>query len=187
MNVQLPVHLDKQAFLAWLQRREERYELVDGRVVMMVGASLDHARIVGNLYVALRRQLEPSWEVVAEFGLDSGPKTLRYPDIVVHQAGRDGASYTTAEPILLAEVLSPSSEALDLGDKAAEYLRLPTLQAYLVLAQNEPKAWLWQRIDSVFVPGPSVIAGIEQSIKIGAPALDLPLAEIYQTISFDQS
>jgi hypothetical protein len=42
MNVQLPVHLDKPAFLAWAEGRKGRYELVGGRVVMMTG---DRARI----------------------------------------------------------------------------------------------------------------------------------------------
>ena len=46
MNVQLPVHMDKTAFLAWVQGREERYELVGGRVVMMTGASRTHGILV---------------------------------------------------------------------------------------------------------------------------------------------
>jgi hypothetical protein len=58
MNVQLPVHLNKRAFLDWVQGREERYELVRGRVVMMVGASRAHGRIVTNLIVALDHQLD---------------------------------------------------------------------------------------------------------------------------------
>jgi Uma2 family endonuclease len=187
MNVHLPAQFDKEAFLAWANKHEERYELVDGRVVMMTGASLDHGRIVGNLYFSVRSRLESRWEVVADFGLDAGPRTLRYPDILVHRAGREGTNFTTNEPVFLAEVLSPSSEALDLGDKAAEYLRLPSLQAYLVLAQSEAKAWLWQRSDSTFAPGPTVIAGIEQSIKIAALSVDLPLSEIYHTIVFNQN
>lgn len=182
MNVQLPVRLDKEAFLSWAQEHEERYELVDGRVVMMAGASLNHGRVVSNLHFALRRQLSPGWEVVLDFGLDSGPATLRCPDILVHQRGRDGTTFTTSEPVMLTEVLSPSSEALDLGDKASEYLQLPSLHAYLVLAQNEAKAWLWQRRDSAFVPGPTVIAGIDRSIAIDALAIDLSLAEIYRDV-----
>jgi Uma2 family endonuclease len=183
MNVQIPGYMDKAAFLAWVQGREERYELENGRVVMMVGASLNHGRIVGNVYFALRRQLDPQWEVIAEFGLDSSPRTLRYPDILVHRAGGDGSRLATSEPALLAEVLSPSSETLDLGDKAAEYLHLPSLQAYLVLAQNEAKAWVWQREPTAFQPGPTVISGVEQSVAIKALAVDIPFSEIYRNVS----
>ena len=54
MNVQLPVHMDKAAFLAWVQGLEGRYELANGRVVMMVGASRAHALIVRNLLALLQ-------------------------------------------------------------------------------------------------------------------------------------
>ncbi len=182
MNVQVPRNMDKAEFLAWVQGREERYELANGRIMMMVGASLSHGRIVGNLYFTLRRQLDPRWEVVADFGLDLAPRTLRYPDILVHSAGQDGASFTTNEPVFLAEVLSPSSEALDLGDKAAEYLHLPSLQAYLVLAQNEAKVWIWQRDGSQFPPGPTVIAGDAETVRIGSLAAELPLSVIYKGV-----
>jgi Uma2 family endonuclease len=149
MNVQLPIYLDKPAFLSWVQGREERYELANGRVVMMVGASRNHGLMVLNIAVPLRNQLDPR-TVIADFGLDAGPRTLRYPDVMVDRAGGD---YTTNDPELLIEVLSPSSEALDRGDKAAEYLRLPNLTAYIVFAQREAKAWVWLRKDGGFSSG----------------------------------
>ena len=118
MNVQLPAHMDKSAFLAWVQGREERYELVEGRVIMMVGASRAHGLIVRNLLVLLNRVLDPQrWMVIADFGLDAGPQTLRYPDIMVDGADGDGADYTATAPALLAEVLSPSTASFDLRDK----------------------------------------------------------------------
>src|SRR2546430_11241182 len=81
MNVQLPVHMDKAAFLAWVQGLEGRYELANGRVVMMVGASRAHALIVRNLLALLQGQLDSQlWTVLADFGIDAGPETLRYPD-----------------------------------------------------------------------------------------------------------
>jgi Uma2 family endonuclease len=59
---------------------------------------------------------------------------LRYRDIVVDHAGRPGKSYTAGAPVFLAEVLSPSTAEIDLGDKAAEYLRVPSLHAYMAVA-----------------------------------------------------
>jgi Uma2 family endonuclease len=185
MNVQLPVHLDKPTFLSWVQGREERYELVGGRVVMMPGVSRDHGMIVGNLYVELRRQLDRTkWSVIAEFGLDSGPETLRYPDVVVDRADGPGKDHTAVEPALLAEVLSPSTTAVDLGDKAAEYLQIPSLVAYLVLSQDEPKAWLWLRRDGQFSPGAEIANGIDAILRIPRLGSQLPLAEIYSGIKF---
>jgi Putative restriction endonuclease len=88
-----------------------------GRVVMMPRASRFHGRIVTNLVTALRHRLDRQrWDVIAEFGLDAGPETLRYPDVVVdHPNGADKA-YTTTAPVLLAEVLSPSTAEIDLGE-----------------------------------------------------------------------
>jgi Putative restriction endonuclease len=58
MNVQLPAHIDKPTFLAWVQGREGRYELVQGRVVMVAGASREHGKIVSNLVALLRSQID---------------------------------------------------------------------------------------------------------------------------------
>jgi Uma2 family endonuclease len=180
MNVQLPTHMDKPAFLAWLDRVEERYELVGGRVVMMTRPARGHAIIVVNLVSLLRARLDPGrWTVLTEFGLSAGPKTLRFPDLIVDPAGGANGDLTATAPVLAAEVLSPSTAAIDLGDKAAEYLQLPSLAAYLVFAQDEPKAWVWSRGRDDFPAGPDVIAGADRTIRIASLDLDLPLREIY--------
>jgi Uma2 family endonuclease len=180
MNVQLPLHIDKSAFLTWVQGREGHYELAGGRVVMMVGASRNHGIIVGNLFSLIKAQLDMrAWAVIADFGLDAGPETLRYPDIVVDRAGGSGGDLTATAPALLVEVLSPSTADIDLGDKAAEYLQLPSLSAYLVMAQGEPKAWVWVRGPEGFPATPTVIAGLDKVIHIAALRLVMPLGAIY--------
>jgi Uma2 family endonuclease len=183
MNVVLPAHMDKPAFLAWVQGREGRYELANGRVVMMVGASRAHGLIVSNLIVVLYGQLDPrEWTVIANFGLDAGEKTLRYPDVVVDRAGAAASDYTAAAPALIAEVLSPSTAEIDLGDKAAEYLQLRSLSAYLVFAQNEPKAWAWIRGSGKFPTTPNVITGYDKVIHVPALKLALPLGAVFAGI-----
>jgi Uma2 family endonuclease len=187
MNIQPDLRMDKGAFLSWVQQHEGRCELVGGRVVMMTGASRRHGKIVGNLYVALRRQLDRAlWDVIAEFGLDAGPETLRYPDIVVDRAKADGDAqdYATSTPILLIEVLSPSSVAIDLGDKSTEYLRLPDLQAYIVFSQDEPKAWVWERTNEKFMPGAQIVERINSTVRIAALGVDLMMAEVYSGVRF---
>jgi Uma2 family endonuclease len=180
MNVQLPVLLSKRAFLDWVQGREERYELVRGRVVMIVGASRAHGRIVTNLVVALVRQLNPAlWSVIAEFGIDAGADVLRYPDVVVDRAHGEAADFTATSPVLIAEVLSPSTSAIDLRDKVAEYLELPGLLAYLVFSQDEPKAWIWVRGEAGFSPAPIVLAGRDPVIEVPTLGVSLPLSLIY--------
>jgi Uma2 family endonuclease len=184
MNIQLPGHLDKSAFLAWVQGREGRYELAQGRVVMMVGASRAHGLIVRNLVVILHGQLDPArWTVIPDFGFDGGPETLRYPDVVVDRSGGPTGDYTATAPIFIAEVLSPSTADVDLGDKAAEYLQVSSLSAYLVFAQEQPKVWVWVREKSGFLPGPHVIVGLDKVIRIAALNLSLPLGAVYAGVA----
>ena len=180
MNVQLPVHLDKASFLSWVQGRDERYELAGGRVFMMVGASRAHGQIVRNLLLILHGQLDPQqWTVIGDFGLDTGPESLRYPDVVIDRAGGGAADYVATAPVLVAEVLSPTTGDIDLGDKAAEYLRLPSLLAYLVFAQSDHKVYVWAREAGQFTPAPDVIVGGDKIIRIAALNLVLPLGAVY--------
>jgi Uma2 family endonuclease len=112
-----------------------------------------------------------------------GPKTLRYPDIVVDRAGGRAGDYTATAPVLLVEVLSPSSHGLDLKDKAAEYLRLPSLAAYIVFAQREAKAWVWTRNADGFATEPDTIADDRKIIHIAGLKLTLPLAAVYAGVA----
>jgi Uma2 family endonuclease len=183
MNVQPNLRMDKAAFIAGMQASAARCELVRGRVMMLPGGSLSHALIVSNLVGALRGRLDRrQWAVISEFGLDTRPDTLRYPDIIVDRAGGNSKSYTATAPVLIIEVLSPSTAATDLGDKAAEYLQIATLGAYIVVAQNEPKAWVWTRGSGLFTARPGVIAGTDAIIDVLVLGLALPLAEVYADI-----
>ena len=186
MNVQLPTHMDKAAFLAWVQRREERCELDRGRVVMMTGGSRAHWQITGNLFRALDARVDrDKWSVLPKFGIDLGPATVRYPDIVVDVAGAALQDLTASAPVLIAEVLSPSSERVDLGDKAAEYLQLESLVAYIVVAQDEVKAWAWNRTSGGFSGGPAVLVGASAIIQVPSLGIELPLREIYDRVRLD--
>jgi Uma2 family endonuclease len=184
MNVQPNLRMDKATFLAWLQERDERCELADGHVMMMTGGSRGHGIITRRLAAALEKRLDANrWTVLtSDFGLDLGPDTVRYPDVVVDVAGGLLKDLTATAPVLVAEVLSPSSASYDLGDKAAEYLKLPNLAAYLVLSQDEPKAWAWVRNASGFMPGPDVVKGHDGVLRITALTIEVPLSEIYKGI-----
>ena len=185
MNVQLPVKMDQQAFLGWVQGREERYELDRGRVIMMTGASRAHWQITANLIKALTARLDPDrFAVLPEFSVDLGPYSIRFPDIVVDAAGEASGDLKATAPMLIAEVLSPSSERIDLGDKAAGYLRLPSLLAYLVFAQDEMKAWVWTRGPTDFPASADVLEGEGAVVRIEPLTLDLPFTAVYERVRF---
>jgi Uma2 family endonuclease len=181
MNVQLDLCMEKSEFLAWVQAHEGRYELVEGRVVMMTGGTRGHGTIMRRLANAIERRLDSRrWALwTSGFGADVGPNTIRYPDVVVDLADGRNQDLTATAPLLVAEVFSPSSITHDLRDKAAEYLQLPTLAAYLVFAQDEPKAWVWVRDAPAFPLIPNMIEGRDGIVEIAAIGIKLPLSEIY--------
>jgi Uma2 family endonuclease len=186
MNIQLPLGMDKVAFLDWVQGREERYELDRGRVIMMTGGSRAHWQITANLFKALDARIDPErWAVLPEFGVELQSVSIRFPDIIVDRAGEAPKDLTATAPVLIAEVLSPSSEQVDLGDKSTEYLQLPSLAIYLVFAQDQIKAWVWTRGPAGFPYQPDVLEGEDAVVRIEALGINLLLAEVYARVRMD--
>jgi Uma2 family endonuclease len=186
MNIQLPLGMDKVAFLDWVQGREERYELDRGRVIMMTGGSRAHWQITANLFKALDARIDlQRWAVLPEFGVELQSVSIRFPDIIVDRAGEAPKDLTATAPVLIAEVLSPSSEQVDLGDKSTEYLQLPSLAIYLAFAQDQIKAWVWTRGPAGFPYQPDVLEGEDAVVRIEALGINLPLAEVYARVRMD--
>ncbi|MBC8129515.1 MAG: Uma2 family endonuclease, partial [Rhizobiaceae bacterium] len=151
-------------FLRWNEGREGKREFVDGRVTeMMVGVSMAHWKLCTRLSRLIGDRLD---DLVHAYGTaDFGVRTLagiRYPDFLVTGADGDGRDLATDRPILLAEVLSPSSMAVDFGPKAVEYIAIPSLRHYLVLSQDEPRVWLWDRGEGGFAE-PAMIDGADRT------------------------
>ena len=137
MNVQLPLRMDKPAFLHWVQGRGERYELDRGRVMMMTGGSRAHWQITFNLAKALDARLDPNkWAVLPEFGVDLEPESVRFPDVTVDIAGETGKDLTATGPVLIAEILSPGSERVDLGDKPGGVYKAPSATDSLAVTRK---------------------------------------------------
>jgi Uma2 family endonuclease len=111
-------------------------------------------------------------------------RTLTLPAALVPaRFGGHSRDLTATAPSLVAEVLSPSSVSNDLRDKAVDYLRLPSLSAYLVLAQDEAKAWAWVRSATGFASSPSELVGHDAIIEITSLGINPPLSEIYFDIA----
>ena len=171
-------------FLRWAAGREGRFEFARGRIMMMVGASRNHANLSAGWLTALAARLDPAqWSVSsAELAVRIGD-AVRYPDVLVEPAGGDGAALYTDQPALIVEVLSPSSLALDFTTKAREYTSLPSLRLYVVASADEPRLWLWRRgADGAFPLDPEEIAGADAVLAIPEFAADLPLAETYRGV-----
>lgn len=179
--------MGKAEFFAWLQTREGgRYELKDGEIVVHAGSTLRHAGLSARFLASIARQLDlVKWlAVMADFAVEIGDD-IRNPDVLVAQPSSDPSALSTNAPVLIIEVLSPSSVARDMIDKFTEYASLPTLQTYIVASQDQAIVWIWQRdgITGAFPARATEMAGQDRVIEIPALGVTLPLAEIYRGIT----
>jgi Uma2 family endonuclease len=185
MNAPLGLKLDKRGFLQWVQKQERRFELKDGEVIMHPGVSRDHYKLVGRFVVAFSNRLDPDvWNVgPTDFAVEIGPD-IRYPDVLIERVHADRKALSTQDPVVLVEVLSPSSVGTDMVEKLAEYTSLHSLEAYIVASQDEPICWVWQRggDDRSYPSKPEEIAGRDQGIEIAALQISLPMSEIFRGI-----
>jgi Uma2 family endonuclease len=136
-----------EEFLAWDDGTDRRYELVDGQIVAMAPPSEAHAAIVVNLGAELRSRLKPPCRVLAEAGvrLPDQPDTYYQADLVVTCAPLDRARHHVEDPVLIIEVLSPSTEVHDRGRKVEDYSRLPSAKEILLVSSEERRVRSWRR------------------------------------------
>ena len=172
-------------FFAWLQRRDTRHELVDGAPRAMVGASQRHDRIVMNLLLALGTRLRgsPCRTGTSDTAVRIPNRNIRYPDAVVDCGRFDEAAMTASEPTLVAEVFSPSTALFDQTEKLEEYRSVPGLRHILMIDPDQPRLRLHTRgADGQWGSEPH--AGLASEVPIPVLGLALPLAELYEGLSF---
>lgn len=127
-------------FLAFDDGTDIRYELFDGHIVAMAPASDVHGALVARLAVRIGGSLRPPCEVVIEAGIVPPERADSWyeADLAVTCTGLTGQQFV-AEPILIAEVLSPSTAATDRDRKLPDYRMIPSLQDILVVSSSEPR------------------------------------------------
>jgi Uma2 family endonuclease len=126
-------------FLAWEKQQPDRHEFYDGEVFAMVGAPYRHHLVIQNLLVHLRTHLKGSACIVvtetmkAQVAKGKGEGIL-YPDLMVTcgkplAAGDD----IVTDPVLVVEVLSPSTKGYDQRQKFALYRSNPSVREYALI------------------------------------------------------
>ncbi len=167
---------------------EERFEYFNGDVFAMGGGSPNHARISLNVCSALSRQLrDRNCEAFSSEMRVKVPAAFpyRYPDasVVCGEPVFEEilGQIMLVNPILIAEVLSPSTAAYDLGDKFTAYQSIDSFVEYLLISQDRPHViqhirqieggWLRLEFD-----------GTEAEVPIESLGISLSLREIYERV-----
>ncbi|WP_347278853.1 Uma2 family endonuclease [Plasticicumulans sp.] len=174
------------AFLDWEATQPERHEYVRGEVFAMTGASLNHNRVALNLHGLLRAHLRGSpCEVFAsdvQVRVDAADAVF-YPDLVITCSADDRQQQRTLrEPVLIVEVLSPSTAGYDLGAKFAHYRRLASLQEYVTIDPDAPLVQVFRRS-----PDGWTLHAAEAGDTVGFASIDLcvPIAAVYEDVRFE--
>jgi len=184
-----PTHrISAEEYLAMEDMAEGRSEFINGNVVAMSGNTIPHIRILRNLVVQLDGQLRGKpceiffneLRVKVELTGD-----YFYPDLVGVCGGPSFdalSNITLTNPTVLIEILSPSTEAYDRGQKFLHYQQIPTLKEYCLVSQDAPRIELYTRGENSAWTYISV-AGLDHSIRFESIDCSVALADIYRDVN----
>ena len=160
-----------------------KYEYINGQVYAMAGASRNHNRVAGNLFLNLGLHLKNSDCEVFQSDMKVGIKTLNeerfyYPDIQV-TCEDEMDKYYNRFPCLIIEVLSDSTARTDRTEKLAAYTSIPSVKEYVLCSQDAPAIEVyrrrneWQRAQ--YQGG--------ETLLLESISLELNVAELYAFLS----
>jgi Uma2 family endonuclease len=181
MTVLTESRMTVDEFLIWAQERPGRYELFRGEVFPMSPETTGHVKIKGavyrTLYAAVRQSGCPCHVLSDGATVRVDSMTAYEPDALVY-CGLERAlsDVEVPDPLILVEVLSPSTRQIDASVKLGGYFRLPSVAHYLIVDPVEPMIVHHSR-----KPGEDIVTRVvtEGAIRLEPPGIEIVLAEIY--------
>ncbi len=190
----VPQQMTPQDYLDWEAQQPIKYEYINGHVVGMTGGTIPHNDLALNLAVALKQHLRgKSCKVQiadAKVGVsEQGP--FFYPDVMVSCDPRDQrARQVIYHPCLIIEVLSPSTEAFDRGQKFRHYRRIDALKEYVLIDSEQVAVECYRLNDqgiwefAAYPPDETTPDQATQEIHLTSIDLYCSLELIYENVNF---
>lgn len=171
-------------YLAWEQQQAQRHEFVRGEVFAMAGGTDLHNEAAGNLYMMLRQHLRGSpcrvYMADVKVRVETADCSF-YPDVLVTCAENDRADrYVKRSPLLVIEVLSPTTAAFDLGEKFSAYRQLDSLQEYVLVDPERVRVQIYRRLDGQWIVDS---AGPGERLRLESIDLECPVETVYEDLS----
>lgn len=175
-------HVTPTEYLEGELTAEVKQEYVDGEVYEMVGASRAHISIVGNLHVALRQLIKrPCQLFFADLKVRvAAANAYFYPDLVVTCEPGAADPYVTEEPLIVVEVLCPSTEKLDRREKLRLYKLVPSIHEIVLVSQEERLVEVYRRdgdewvVETAQDQGAVELSSLKAALTLGQIYADLP-------------
>ena len=184
-------YLTPQEYLTWERKQPFKNEYHNGQIVAMSGASRWHNRITVDLTVQLSNQLmESECEVFAgEMRVRTSPTvSYLYPDVIVvcgEPRFEDDTFDTLLNPIIVIEVLSPSTAAYDRGEKFESYKQLASLQEYILISQDRVRVESYCRQGTRWLH--NTFQHLEDVLPLASIECEVPLRAIYRRVTRNAS
>ena len=183
MSVAPPSRMTATEFIEWASTRPERdhFELIVGEVVAMApersGHALTKARVWRALDDAVRSAGLPCVAYPDGMAVEIDERTVYEPDALV-RCGQplDDDVLRILDPIIVVEVLSPSSESRDAGAKLADYARVPSIRHYLIVDANSRVIVHHHVEDEAAIHTSIVRSG---ALTLDPPGIDIPIEAIF--------
>lgn len=175
-------YLSLDDYLEGEREVDVRSEYVDGQVYAMVGSSELHNTVATSLCNAIERTLPDNcrvWQSDMKVRVDLGNRHfVYYPDIMAACGENRGDPYVRDNPILIVEVLSPSTKRADLKEKFDNYIQIPSLQEYVVVSQDTPHPRIFRRRNGWQPEG--FYAG--ERFRLESVGLEMAVEEVYRRV-----
>jgi Uma2 family endonuclease len=181
-------YLTPEEYLALERKATIKSEYINGQIYAMSGASREHNLITMNISNRLYIQfIERDCEVyTSDMRVKVSPTgAYTYPDVaVVCDAPRfeDTSFDSLLNPTVLVEVLSPSTEAYDRGEKFAHYRQLDSLQEYVLVSQNCVRVEHYLRQGEQWLL--TELSALDERLPLASIDCELSLREIYSKVKF---
>lgn len=180
--------MTRDQFFDWAEAQGGRFEFDGFQPVAMTGGNLNHNQIAFNIHVALRRRLGGT--PCRPHGMDAGVATVgdtvRYPDGVVTCLPANGLSRLVPDPVMVFEVISPTSGHMDRIVKLREYASVDSIRRYVIVESSSIGLTVHERQTAGQKwTVTSVMAGDLLSLpEIG---IEIPASELYEGVEFPTS
>jgi Uma2 family endonuclease len=166
-----------------------RHEFLDGETTEMTGGSANHSRLQVNLARILDLSLlsRPAVVYSNDMRVQCPSGLVAYPDLSVVEGEPRFASDrrdVLLNPTVLFEVLSPTTEARDRGEKFEHYRSIPSLREYVLVAQHRPAVEVFVRRPGTDRWDFAAAAGPEGILEIASLALRIPLSDAYAKVDW---
>jgi Uma2 family endonuclease len=187
MNVALRKPMTREAFFAWAEAQEGRYEFDGVQPVAMTGGNLGHNVMTGNIIEHLRRRLagKPCRPLGPDAGVATIGQAVRYSDAVVTCSGFDLKTYLLPNPVIVFEVVSPTSFHMDHVVKLHEYQAVASIRRYIIVESDAAVVTHHAR-DQDGVAFESGKLAYSDTIRLPEIGIEIPVASIYEGMAFAQ-